>query len=129
MVDARFRAATPRQRRAAALLACERAVAAVARSDRAVDDALAALRAGAVPDAPAAARLDALAAALDGEASRLRDGDLAHEREALRAFARARVAGALARAASGDEAEAIYEAIHALDHPRDLPRLVYDILA
>ncbi len=45
-----------------------------------------------------------------------------------RLFARSCVASAVALALAGDDAQAIYEALHAVDQPNELPQVVLEAL-
>ena len=90
----RFRLATENQRRAAARIACERAVAGAGLSGTDVSEALAVLRGGAVPVGSLRERLETMVTAFDDDYWRL--DEAGEERgEAHRCFSKARAASAL----------------------------------
>lgn len=125
-----FRQAAHEQQRNATLGACEAVVSIVGlEANDDVAAALVALRQGQSDDSALRDRLSALAACFDEEYFRLdEDGSEAARAEALRFFAKARGASAVAFAFSDDASqlhESIYEAISALpDDPSRVLRVV-----
>ena len=119
-----FRRASPLRQREATRLACEGAASAAELSGPEVDAALETLRTGGPARADLRADLEALAARLDEEYFRLdQDGTEVDQPAALRVFSKARATSALAFCLApnpGDLHEAIYEAIAALEDPREL---------
>lgn len=129
-----FREAAPERRRQATLAACE-AMAQVVGFDgnEDVSAGLRAVREG-VSDAALRERLAALSSLFDDQYFRLaEEGDKTRKPEALRLFAKARGASAVALAFSMDSSsfhEAIYEAMSALnDDPVKVVRAVESALS
>jgi hypothetical protein len=121
-----FRRASDLQRREAARLACERAASATEVNGPEVAAAIAAFRTGEATRPRLREDLEAAAARLDEEYFRLEEqGSDAAKAEALRLFSKARATSAFAFAMStnpGDLHDAIYEALAAVDDPRDIVR-------
>jgi hypothetical protein len=125
-----FRKATEEQRRHAVLVACEAIVPIVGLQDNEdVSAGVRALREARSGEPDLRERLIAISERFDEEYFRLDEaGEEAEKSEALRFFARARAASAVAFALSADSSslhEAIYEAMSALiDDPSRLLRVV-----
>lgn len=123
-----LRRASDLQRREATRVACERAASATEANGPEVAAAILAFRAGKAPGPRLREDLEAAAARLDEEYFRLEEqGPVAAKAEALRLFSKARATSAFAFAMSTDPGElhdAIYEALAAVDDPRDIIRPV-----
>jgi hypothetical protein len=128
-----FRQASSRDRRRAALLACEAAATAVGLASDEAREALVVLRGSALADTSLRERLEGLAAEFDDEYLRLNEADdSVRKREGLRRFSMARATSALVFALSEDDHvlhEAIYEALSSMEDSSGVVRLMDAVLA